>query len=136
MLDVPQDELVRRLSGRRFDPVTRRTYHMVFAPPPADDAALLARLTRRTDDSPEIAQRRIAAYDARVKECLEPFPASCVVTVDGTGTVDEVFARVAAAVRGRHQCACCLVAELRHVGTDPGVELGGAQTWAAAAAAP
>ena len=117
VLEVPDEELVRRLSGRRFDPVTRRTYHMVFAPPP-EDPTLRDRLITRPDDAPEVAQRRIAAYNTRVSECLQPFPASCVVKVDGTGTIDEVFARVAAAVRGRNKCKCCLMAELSKVQTD------------------
>ena len=39
VLEVPDDEVVRRISGRRIDPQTGKSYHTIFCPAPADIAA-------------------------------------------------------------------------------------------------
>ena len=97
VLEVPDEELVKRLSGRRFDPVTKRTYHVIFAPP--SDPEVAARLTQRVDDCAEVAVGRIAKYRAALADCLAPFEGLApTATVDGTGSVDTVFERIRAVV--------------------------------------
>jgi len=97
VLEVPDEELVKRLSGRRFDPVTKRTYHVIFAPP--SDPEVAARLTQRVDDSAEVAAGRIAKYRAALADCLAPFEGLApTATVDGTGSVATVFERIRAVV--------------------------------------
>jgi len=51
ILDVPESELIRRVVGRRLDPVTGRIYHMQYSPP--EDQHIASRLIQRTDDTEE-----------------------------------------------------------------------------------
>ena len=102
-LRVPESALVQRLSRRRTDAETGAIYHLDFKPPPADVPA--ERLVHRADDHPDAIRTRLAVYLAET-EPLEAFfrRTSRLVDVDGTGTMDEVNARVDEAI-----------AELRHL---------------------
>jgi adenylate kinase len=51
LLDVPDEVLVQRSVGRRYDPVTGKIYHLMYAPPETPEIA--ARLTHRLDDTEE-----------------------------------------------------------------------------------
>jgi adenylate kinase len=79
---VSDDDVVRRNSGRRSCPVCQTTYHVEFAPSTRagrcdkDGAALV----QREDDEPDKIRARLVA------------------TVDGIGSIDDVFARLTAAV--------------------------------------
>jgi adenylate kinase len=48
---VPDEVLVQRSVGRRYDPVTGKIYHLMYAPPETPEIA--ARLTHRLDDTEE-----------------------------------------------------------------------------------
>lgn len=97
VLDVPDDEVVRRISGRRIDPVTKQSYHLIFAPPPADIAG---RLIQRSDDNEVTVRERLAAYKEHKDGALAPYPPHTVVTVNGVGKPADVFARVDAVISG------------------------------------
>ncbi|EGZ12512.1 hypothetical protein PHYSODRAFT_355216, partial [Phytophthora sojae] len=60
-LEVPDKEVIRRIAGRRVDPVTGKTYHVEFSPPPADVAA---RVVQRSDDTEEKIQTRLMQFHA------------------------------------------------------------------------
>ena len=96
-LEVPDDQIVHRLSRRRTDPATGEIYHLDFNPPPADTD--LATLVHRSDDQPEAIQHRLEVYHeetAPVEAALRAHVPT--VEIDGTGTLDEVQARVDAAL--------------------------------------
>ena len=103
-LRVPEDDIVKRLSRRRTDRETGAIYHLDFNPPP--DGVPASRLVHRTDDQPEAIRTRLRVYH----EQTEPVEAVLrehvhFVEVDGTGTLDEVTARVdgvIADIRGLH----------------------------------
>ena len=57
VIDVPEEVLVRRMSGRRTDPETGNVYHVEHNPPPAEIAA---RVVQRADDSEETVRHRLA----------------------------------------------------------------------------
>jgi adenylate kinase len=97
VLEVPEAEVVRRISGRRIDPVTKKSYHTVFAPPPA---SIAARLIQRSDDTEEIVKQRLRAYEENKTSALSPYPSDTVVTVSGVGKPAEVWARVDAVIAG------------------------------------
>eukprot|EP00966_Prymnesium_polylepis_P148861 3439131-Prymnesium_polylepis.1 len=60
LLEVPDDVLVERVTGRRLDPDTGKIYHMKFSPPEGDDAEeIKARLTQRADDTEEALRTRL-----------------------------------------------------------------------------
>jgi len=97
VLEVPDDEVVRRISGRRIDPVTKKSYHMTFAPPPKEIAG---RLIQRSDDTEEVVRDRLKAYKEHREGALSPYPSHTVVTINGVGKPSEVFKRVDNVIAG------------------------------------
>ncbi|GMH51027.1 hypothetical protein TL16_g10037 [Triparma laevis f. inornata] len=63
-LDVPDEDLIARVVGRRTDPETGKIYHMTFSPPESEEIA--ARLTQRADDTEEKVKVRLEAFHANV----------------------------------------------------------------------
>ena len=96
VLEVPDELIVDRITGRRSDPVTGAIYHLKFNPPPAEVAD---RVVQRSDDTEEACRTRLAKYHAETTPVLPFFEAQGIVKrVDGVGTPDEVTARVIAAI--------------------------------------
>lgn len=96
VLEVPDELIVQRITGRRTDPETGRIYHLDFDPPPPEIAG---RLTQRKDDTEEACRTRLQAYHAQTAPIV-PFYASLglVRRVDGVGAPDEVTRRILDAV--------------------------------------
>jgi adenylate kinase len=92
LLEVPDDLIVERITGRRTDPETGRIYHIKFDPAPAD---VSDRLVQRGDDTEEACRTRLGAYHAQTAP-LVPFyeGLGLLRRVDGVGTPDEVTARI------------------------------------------
>jgi adenylate kinase len=94
-LTVDEDELVRRLQGRRECPVCKRAYNPVGAP--ARDGRHCdehpdAELQSRPDDSEESVRRRFAEFRTKTAPLVDYYSASGRLRpVPGTGAVDEVF---------------------------------------------
>lgn len=96
VLEVPDELIVERITGRRTDPVTGAIYHLKFNPPPTEVAD---RVVQRADDTEEACRTRLAKYHAETTPVLPFFEAKGIVRkVDGVGTPDEVTARVIAAI--------------------------------------
>lgn len=71
LLDVPQEILIERVTGRRTDPETGRIYHMKFNPPPSD---IEDRLIQRSDDTAEkiiVRYQEFCGHVDSVKSCYE-----------------------------------------------------------------
>ena len=75
-IDVPDDEIVARMSGRRVHPASGRTYHVKFNPPKLADKDDLtgAPLIQRQDDQAETVKERLHVYHALVDAHLPPLP--------------------------------------------------------------
>ena len=96
VLEVPDELIVERITGRRTDPETGAIYHMKFNPPPPEVAG---RVVQRADDTEEACRTRLAKYHSETTPVLPVFePMEIVRRVDGVGTPDEVTARVLAAI--------------------------------------
>ena len=100
-LSVPEAELVRRLTGRRVCPDCGETYHVDFAPP--EEAGVCdecgAELTQRDDDTEETVRERLRVYEENTEPVVQYYrETGDLVEVDGTGSPDEVFAALRAAV--------------------------------------
>ncbi len=92
-LDVGEDELVRRLTGRRMDPETGDIYHTEFNMP--DDEAVETRLVQRDDDTEKVVRDRLEVYYENTKPVIEHYrEAGELVEVDGEAHPDDVFDRV------------------------------------------
>lgn len=102
-IDVPRDLLLRRLAGRRMCSVCGSVYHLEFKPPKQEGACDLegATLITRSDDNEEAIQHRLALYDEKTRPLLDYYAKSNRLhQIDGTGTPEEVFGRIAEIVEG------------------------------------
>lgn len=110
-VDVPDEDILRRMSGRRVHPASGRTYHVEFNPPkvPGKDDATGEALVQRADDKEETVKKRIATYHSQTEPLVNYYVnwaasgdprAPRYVSVDGRGSVehirDKIFAAVAA----------------------------------------
>ncbi len=92
-LDVGEDELVRRLTGRRMDPETGDIYHIEFNMP--DDEEIADRLVQRDDDTEEVVTDRLDVYYDNTEPVIEHYrETGDLVEVDGEAHPDEVFERI------------------------------------------
>jgi adenylate kinase len=90
--DVDEAATLERITGRRSDPDTGRTYHVRFDPPPAEIAA---RLVQRPDDSETVLRRRLAEYREKTAPLVPLYERRGLLRrVDGEGAVAEVRRRV------------------------------------------
>ncbi|PSC74423.1 adenylate kinase [Micractinium conductrix] len=94
LINVPDELLIDRVVGRRSDPVTGEIYHLTFKPPPAD---VKGRLVQRSDDTEEKARNRLWTYHANV-DAVVGYYEQQLVEIDGTRSMDEVFASIQAAI--------------------------------------
>jgi adenylate kinase len=102
LLDVPDEVLVDRLSGRRICELAGHEYHVVFRRPLHDGVCDIdgSRLVRRADDEPETIQRRLAVYHEQTEPLIAYYEAGGrLLRIDGAGDADAIRARLAGAVR-------------------------------------
>lgn len=94
---VPDEEIIRRISGRRIDPVTNEIYHITSSPPPPEIAD---RLIQRSDDNETTLKRRLEKFRQDTEPILKYYREKGVLTViSGIGTLDEVQKRIFEAIQ-------------------------------------
>jgi adenylate kinase len=97
LVEVPDELIIERVTGRRSDPVTGAIYHLKYNPPPADVAG---RLVHRKDDTVEACTERLEKYHRETQPIIPFYEAQGILKrVDGVGSLDEVAARILAALR-------------------------------------
>ena len=95
-IEVIDDELVKRLSGRRSC-ACGESYHVMFNPPGKEGIcnACGAELYQRDDDKEEVIRQRLVVYNDKTKPLIDYYSdAGLLVSVDGAGAVDTVFADI------------------------------------------
>ena len=72
-IDVPDEEIINRMSGRRVHTASGRTYHVVFNPPKVagKDDATGEDLIQREDDKEETVRKRLSVYHSQTKPLVE-----------------------------------------------------------------
>ncbi len=96
LIEIPDQMVIDRLSGRRTDPVTGTIYHMIFNPPPAE---ITSRLVQRKDDTVEAAVTRVAKYHSETAPVVPFYDKLGIVRrIDGVGAPEEITARITAAL--------------------------------------
>jgi adenylate kinase len=94
-IDVPREELMRRLTGRRSCPVCGEIYNVYSKPPKSDNVCDLhpeSQLTHRADDNEDSVSTRLSTYDELTKPLLEHYETSGRLSkVDGTGSVEQIY---------------------------------------------
>ncbi len=110
-IDVPDEAVIERMSGRRAHLASGRTYHVKFNPPKVEgrDDVTGEPLTQRDDDKEETVKKRLQVYQAQTRPLVayyanwaatqDPLAPRCA-RVSGTGSVDEITARVMSALGG------------------------------------
>ena len=96
-LDVSEEELVHRLTGRRLDPETGDIYHVEYNPP--EDPEVEERLVQRDDDTEETVKERLSVYRENTEPVIEHYEETGQLErVDGEQAPDEVWEDVKATI--------------------------------------
>ena len=103
-IDVPAEEIILRMSGRRVHPASGRTYHVKFNPPKAEgkDDQTAEPLIQRDDDKEETVRKRLEVYQLQTRP-LVTFYLNLAATgapgvpsyrkISGVGSVEEIEQR-------------------------------------------
>lgn len=106
---VPDEEIIKRMSGRRVHPASGRTYHVEFNPPRDDnlDDVTGEPLIQRDDDREETVRKRLEVYHDQTAPLIDYYSswsrtgepgAPKYVRIDGIGDVEEVKERILSAM--------------------------------------
>lgn len=101
-IDVPDDEIVKRISGRRTCSSCSKVYNVYFDPPKKDGICDVCggKLYIREDDAEEKVRKRLEVYRESTLPVLEYYKKkNKVVRVEGVGTLDEVKERIVSALQ-------------------------------------
>jgi adenylate kinase len=110
-IDVPDAEIIKRMSGRRVHLASGRTYHIVFNPPKekGKDDETGEPLIQRDDDKEETVRKRLDVYHAQTEPLVDYYKeweksgeaaAPKYIRIDGVGKVDEIRDQIYAALDG------------------------------------
>jgi adenylate kinase len=103
-IDVPDESIIERMSGRRVHAASGRTYHVRFNPPKAAgrDDVTGEPLIQRDDDKEETVRKRLAVYQNQTRPLVDYYSAWAergepgaprYRRISGLGTVEEITAR-------------------------------------------
>ncbi len=101
LIDVPDEELIRRLSGRRVCVEAGHNYHVEFDPPKTQDVCDQdgSRLIQRDDDKPEVIRNRLRVYHDQTEPLVEYYDDRGLMRrIDGTRPPDEVHDHIRAVI--------------------------------------
>ncbi len=99
LIEAPDDEVVRRLSGRRTCAKGNHVYHVEFDPPKHEGVCDQdgSRLVQRDDDKPETVRKRLSVYHEQTEPLIEWYDGkSLLMRFDGCRSPDEVHDRIRA----------------------------------------
>jgi adenylate kinase len=94
VLKVADDEIVRRLSGRRVCPNCKATYHLAFKPPKVSDVCdeCGTTLMQRPDDHEDTVRQRLRIYHQNTEGLIGYYANSGLVhTISGIGEIEAIF---------------------------------------------
>jgi adenylate kinase len=101
LIDVPDEEVIRRLSGRRMCVKSGHNYHVEFDPPKREGVCDQdgSRLIQRDDDEPEVIENRLRVYHAQTEPLVEFYDRQGVMRrIDGTRPAAEVHDHIRAVI--------------------------------------
>ncbi len=98
-IDVPDEEIVKRMSGRRAHLASGRTYHVIYNPPKVEgkDDETGEDLVQRDDDKEAVVQDRLKVYHEQTEPLIDYYKAQAAknpnikyIRVDGTADIVDV----------------------------------------------
>ena len=98
-MDVPDDNIVKRMGGRRACVKCGATYHVEFAAPKTEGVCDTCgdKLVLRDDDKPETVKNRLDVYHKQTQPLIDFYNAKGILkSVDGTVDMKDVFAAIVA----------------------------------------
>ena len=96
-VDVPDENIIHRMSGRRACVGCGATYHIVYNPTKVENICDVCgeKLILRDDDKPETVKNRLNVYHEQTQPLIDYYQTQGILrTVDGTKDMDEVFADI------------------------------------------
>jgi len=108
-IDVPDEEIIKRMSGRRAHLASGRTYHIVFNPPKVEgkDDETGEPLVQRDDDKEETVKKRLDVYHDQTEPLIDYYKkwessgdagAPKYVHINGVGTLDAITGQIVGAL--------------------------------------
>ena len=105
-ISVPEEDIIKRMSGRRVHPASGRSYHTVFNPPKVADTDDITGepLIQRDDDREDTVRQRLSVYEKQTRPLVDYYsewgqssdPAAPTYTqLSGVGSVEEIRDRIA-----------------------------------------
>ncbi|MDH5433932.1 MAG: adenylate kinase [Gammaproteobacteria bacterium] len=109
-IDVSDEEIIKRLAGRRVHPGSGRTYHIIYNPPKTDgvDDETGESLIQRPDDSEETVKDRLNVYHNQTKPLIDYYTdwsntndndAPGYIKINGTGSLQEISENIMKSLR-------------------------------------
>ena len=99
-IQVPDTEIIKRLSGRRVEPESGRSYHIVFNPPKISgkDDITGAPLIQRVDDKEKTVRKRLEIYNSETRKLIDFYSKTAggglssprYIEVPGVGAVEKI----------------------------------------------
>jgi adenylate kinase len=110
-IEVPDGDIITRMSGRRVHPASGRSYHVAFNPPKAEgkDDVTGEPLVQRDDDREETVRNRLNVYQQQTRPLVDYYSgwaareaaaAPKYRKISGVGSVDEITQRLLGALQG------------------------------------
>src|SRR5579884_1961161 len=98
--ELAEEELVKRIAGRRSCPACQKIYHTIFNPPPQEGICTCGTaLIQRKDDRPETVKERLTVYRTETAPLIQYYKEQGLLSqIDADSRVDEVTRRVQDAV--------------------------------------
>ncbi len=107
-IDVPDEEIIKRMSGRRVHLPSGRTYHIIYNPPKVEgrDDVTGEPLVQRDDDKEETVRERLRVYHEQTEPLIDFYTREAeqgavkYVKVNGVGSVEEIRDAIFAGLEG------------------------------------
>ncbi len=107
-IDVPDEEIIKRMSGRRVHLASGRTYHVIYNPPKEEgkDDVTGEPLVQRDDDKEETVRERLRVYHEQTEPLIDFYTKEAgqgnvkYVKVNGVGSVEEIRDAIFAGLDG------------------------------------
>ena len=96
-IDVADEEIIQRMSGRRWHPDSGRTYHVKFNPPKVEgrDDVTGEALIQRDDDKEERVRKRLEVYHAQTKQLVDYYSSWAAANAGGAGVRAPQYRKIA-----------------------------------------